>query len=101
MAAVDLIAATTDAVTTKRAFHTSNYERVQITAFGLAGAEEVDIFFGGGADWEVLADLTGTPLKLTNTINSIEVAAGPLYAVTKDATVGAASVQINLTGAGY
>lgn len=97
MPSLTVIAATTDAVSTKAAFETNGYDRVIVTASTLAGAEEADLFIDANGTWVAVPDsaLTGTA-KLTATITTLELAAGPRYAVTKDATVGSCAVSVVL-----
>lgn len=96
MSTITIIAATTGAVATKRPIDARGYDRILLTAHGLAGAEEVDIVKGGGADWAPFTMPDGTtPAKLTATNASIELPAA-LYGVTKDATAGATSVTADL-----
>lgn len=90
-----VIPSATGAVTAKTPFETQGYSTVIVSANLLAGAEEVDFFIDAGGTWVALPDaaLTGTA-KLTATITAIELAAGPRYAVTKDATAGACGVFV-------
>jgi hypothetical protein len=100
MATITVISPVTDAVSAKTAFETNGYERAFLSANLLAGAEEVDIFIDAGGTWVPLPDaaMTGTA-KLTATITALELAAGPRYAVTKDATVGACGVFVTVATA--
>lgn len=90
-----IIPSTMDAQATQRPFETNGYSFVVVSASNLAGAEEADIFIESGGAFVPLPDaaLTGTA-KLTATITALELLAGPRYAVTKDATVGACSVSV-------
>jgi hypothetical protein len=100
MAQITVIAPTADAVTAKQAFETNGYDRVFVSANLLAGAEEVDLFMDVGGTWVVVPDaaMTGAA-KLTATITGLELAAGPRYAVVKDATAGACGVYVTLASA--
>lgn len=66
-----------------------------IAADNLAGAEEVDIFIYVNGGWETATDADGNAVKLTATIPTLTLVAGPRYAVTKDATAGACGVFVS------
>lgn len=99
-ATVTIINPTTAAVATKQAIDARAYDRIIISAPGLATTEEVDIVIGGGAAWGTFAMPDGTTsAKLTATNQSIELP-GAYYGVTKDATAGSVGVEAKLIGRG-
>jgi hypothetical protein len=100
MAQLTIIAPTTAAVTAKQAFETNGYDRVFVSWSLGAGAEEADLFMDVGGSWVAVPDvaMTGTA-KLTATITGLELAAGPRYAVVKDATAGACGIYVTLASA--
>lgn len=99
-ATTTVINATTSAVTTKATLDARAYDRVLLSAPGLAGAEEVDIFLGGGKDWATFTLPDGTtPAKLTATNMSLEVPGG-YFGIVKDATVASVPVEATLIGKG-
>lgn len=97
MSTVTLINPTTDAVTAHAPIDArGNYDTVTLHATGLAAAEEVDIFIGGGPDWVTAVAPGGTAAaKLTAALPMITLPAA-LYGVTKDATAAAAGVYATL-----
>ena len=91
-----IIAKTTSAVATKVPVDARGYDRVIISAPGLAGAEEVLVYKGGGEDWATFAMPDGTTqAKLTAANQSIELPAA-MYGVTKAATAAAVAVTVDL-----
>lgn len=70
---------------------TDDYESVVLHANGLAGVEEVDILIGGGATPVVYSE-GGTAVKLTASQPNATLPVGPIYLISKDATVSACSV---------
>ena len=98
MATVTLINAQTAAVTAPAyaKFSTNSYSEVLLSATGLAGAEEVDVFIASGDDWVLAVDKQGAVAKLTVSKPSIELVPGPIYGVLKDATVAPSSVSVTL-----
>lgn len=99
-ATVTIINPTTAAVATKQALDARHYDRVILSAPGLAGAEEVDVVVGGGAAWAPFTMPDGTTsAKLTATNASIELPGG-YYGITKDATAGGVGVEATLIGEG-
>lgn len=78
-------------------FNSSWYDHVVIASDALAGAEEVDIFIKIGDNYIVASDFSGNPAVLTATAPSINLPGGPVYAVLKDATAGAAGVYALLS----
>lgn len=98
MATQTIIAAQTGAVATQVPFRVDrNNAPVTIMATGLAGAEEVDIFFSAdnGSTWSVLRDKDGNDMKLTATVTSLAVDSPVMLGFTKDASVGAAGVFVD------
>jgi len=78
---------------------TDGHDYVVVSAPGLATTEEVDIYTvtpGGYA----LFGLTSGVFKLTASIQSIELPAGPRYAFAKDATAGSVGVFVTLGSKG-
>ena len=99
-ATITVIAATTAAVATARPLDARGYDRVVISASGLAAAEEVDVQLGGGSAYAPFTMPDGTTsAKLTATNASIELP-GALFGILKDATGGSVSVQATLIGCG-
>lgn len=99
-ATVTVINPTTSAVSAKQVIDARTCDRVLISAPGLAGSEEVDLFHGGGAAWATFTLPDGaTPAKLTATNQSLELPGG-YYGITKDATAGSVGVDVTLIGAG-
>jgi len=94
-----MVAPTTDAKTVGASgttfFNSADFQSVTFTAPGLAGVEEVDIYILEGNGQEIASDLTGTAYKLTDTVPSVNLVGGPVYAVAKDATVAAVGVFAN------
>lgn len=91
-ATVTIINATTAAVADKQTIDARWYESVVFAAPGLAGAEEVDIYIGGGAAWGVAGKLTASAQTLT--------LPGAMYGIAKDATVASVPVEATLLGEG-
>lgn len=99
-ATVTVINPTTAAVSTVQWIDARAYDRVIISAPGLAGSEAVDIVRGGGAAAATFTMPDGTtPAGLTATNQSIELPGGR-YGITKDATAGSVGVDVDLIGAG-
>ena len=99
-ATITLINPTTAAVATHVQLDARAYDRVVLSAHGLAGGEEVDVLIGGGAAWAPFTMPDGTTsAKLTATNASIELP-GALYGILKDSTVGSVGVQATLIGCG-
>lgn len=95
MTTVTVINPTTAAVAAVTPLDARGYDRVLISAYGLAAAEEVDIRLGGGVGWAPFTMQDGTTsAKLTAANAAIELPAA-LYGITKDAT--AAAVGVNAT----
>jgi hypothetical protein len=91
-----VIAATTSAISDKSPrYHANGGQDVIAHATGLAGAETITPYIGGGSGWTAIFDSTGTQVKLTATKPQLVLAAGALYAFDKDATAGATSLQIS------
>ena len=91
---VELISATTDAVSTKAPYKiTQDRVPVTIVADNLAGSEEVDFYFSidAGANW-VLLQVDGSPVVLTATDNAKTFFGPMLIGVVKDATASACGV---------
>lgn len=96
MSTSTVIAATTAAIADKSPRYHANAGRDVIAhATGLAGAETITPYIGGGAGWTALFDSTGAQIKLTATKPQMVLAGGALYAFDKDATAGATSLQIS------
>lgn len=89
MSTTTVIAATQAAIADKsRRYHATGTGEVTFMAVGLAGAEEIDIFVGGGSAWVVATDSAGAAIKLTATEPQATLPAGGIiYALDKDATV--------------
>lgn len=98
MATVTLIKPVTAAVVSHVKFSTDSYQDVILSASGLATTEEVDIFIAAGSGWVLAVDKQGAVAKLTATKPSIELPAGPIYGILKDATASAAGVSVTLNG---
>lgn len=92
MSTQTVIAATTGAVVTQQPVQSDKDPYIFLSADNLAGAEECDIYYRANNTWVVVADLTGTAVKLTASLPAIRLAGGPLYGVLKDATAGACGV---------
>lgn len=91
-----VIAKTTSAVASQVPIDARGYDRVILTAPGLAGAEEVIVYKGGGEAWGTFTMPDGTTqAKLTATNQSIELP-GAMYGVTKTATAGSVQVTADL-----
>ena len=96
MAQLTIIKGTTDAVTAKTEVNLVGYESGNLIANLLAGAEEADIFVNSAGTWMTLVDKDGNVQKLTATKYALVLEGGSLYAVTKDATVGACAITVDL-----
>lgn len=94
-ATITVINPTTNAVATKQPIDARAYETIIVAAPGLAGAEEVGITLGGGADWAIVTLPDGSAAKLTATQQSLELPAA-MYGITKTATAAAVGVQVTL-----
>ncbi len=95
MATLPLIAPATGAVAnTTNAFDSSGYTGITVSAPGLATTEEVDIYTKTPGGYAIFG-VTGTAWKLTATIQSIALPAGPVYAFAKDVTAGSVGVYID------
>lgn len=95
MSTQTIIAETTDAATATT-FQTNGYTLAILAAEGLAGSEECDIWIrtpGGDVLW---CGTETAAITLTVTRPMVILPAGPLYAVAKDATAGAAGVYLTL-----
>lgn len=96
MSTTTVIAATTSAIADKSPRYHANAGRdVVASATGLAGAETITPYIGGGSGWTALFDSTGTQVKLTATKPQMVLAAGAIYAFDKDATAAATSLQVS------
>lgn len=94
---ITAIAATTNAVTTQAVVDASDYEWVDLYAYGLQNTEECDIYINTVQGY-VLApnrNQDGTA-KLTATITAVRLEGGLEYGVTKDATAAATGVYYAL-----
>lgn len=89
-----LIVAQTAAVVTKQDFNADCYDDVTLLASGLAAAEKVQVFVETAGGWIVLLDDAGNIVELTATRYMRWFRGGLRYAVTKDATIAAASVEV-------
>lgn len=99
-ATTTIINPTTTAVSTVQWIDARGYDRVVLSAPGLAGAEEVDIVLGGGAVAAAFTMPDGTtPAALTAAGASLELPGG-MYGVTKDATAASVGVNATLIGKG-
>lgn len=91
--AVTIIAATTAAIADKsQRFHANGPGEASFTAIGLAGAETITPYVGGGATWQAVYDSAGAQVVLTATKPQVTLPAGFIYAFDKSAT--AAAVQL-------
>lgn len=91
-----VIAATTSAVVKQREVQSDKAPYVFLAASSLSGAEECDIYFNCEGAWVVVADPdTGNAVKLTAAIPVQVLRGGPLYGITKDATVGSCAVTVD------
>lgn len=95
MSTIQLCDPATDAITAPdyALIDTAPYDSAVLSAAGLAGGEEVDIYVktpGGYALWGVL----------TATAQAKEVPCGPTYAALKDATVAAVAVYASVSAGG-
>lgn len=98
MSAVTVIAATTAAISDKSPRFTANGEgEISMSAFGLAGAETITPYMGGGATWQAIYDSSGTQVKLTATKPQLTLPAGFPYAFDKDATAAAVALIVART----
>ena len=98
---ISLILATTAAVATKQECNTQGYDTAVFSAGGLAGAEKAYLFFESGGAWVVANDESGVAIEMSVTKPIRAVMGGLRYAVTKDATVGAVQVEVDLKQTGY
>ena len=87
-----LIQATNSAVVSQVPLETINYSSVFLSADNLGVGEEVDIYVLAGNSWKAVTDLTGTAVKLTQSVSIVELSGGPTYGVLKDATGGLCAV---------
>lgn len=95
MASTQLIAPTTAATTNKSVKYMASAHDVCFTAVGLAGAETIVPYVGGPSGWTALFDSTGTQIKLTATKPQLVLpGGGSHYAFDKDATAGAAGLDV-------
>lgn len=90
---ITLIAATTAAVATQVPFDSASYEEVIVAAQGLAAAEECDLYISVNGAWVPYAE-NGAVVTLTATVPMRRLPGGPMYGVAKDATAGAAAVDM-------
>lgn len=98
MSTTTVIAATTSAISDKSPrYHANGSGEVSFSATGLAGAETITPYVGGGATWQAVYDSTGTQVKLTATKPQITLPAGLPYAFDKDATAAAVSLHAGRT----
>lgn len=98
MAITTVIAATTAAISDKSPRYNANGSgEVSMSAFGLAGAETITPYMGGGATWQAIFDTSGTQVKLTATKPQLSLPAGFIYAFDKDATVAAVELMVART----
>lgn len=90
--AVEIIAATTSAVTVKARIRVTEVPST-IIADNLATTEECDLFFSvdNGTTWKTLQE-DGAPTVLTATNNAVAIYSPMLIGITKDATAGACGV---------
>jgi hypothetical protein len=91
-----VILATLAAVAAKQEINSDGYDDVTLLSQGLAGAEKVQVFVEISGAWAVLLDDAGVAVELTAARYMRWVRGGLRYAVTKDATVGVASVEVVL-----
>ena len=92
-----VIAPTTSAVTTHGVVDGSDYEWVDLVAYGLAGSEECDIFIKTPQGYVAAPNLNQTAAaKLTTTITTVRLEGGLEYGVTKDATVAATGIYASV-----
>ena len=97
-ATTTVIASTTAAVATVQAVDARAYDRIILSAPGLATTEEVLILLGGGASYATMTMPDGTTAaKLTAANASLELPAA-MYGVTKSATVASVAVMATLIG---
>lgn len=90
-----VIAATTSAISDKSArFHANGSGDVSMTAIGLADAETITPYIGGGAEWQEVYDGAGEQVVLTATKPQLTLPAGFLYAFDKSVTAGAVSLIV-------
>ena len=95
MATLTMIVPGTGAVAnTTNAFDSTGYTNVVVSCPGLATSEEVDIYTKTPGGYAIFG-VTGTAWKLTATIQSIALPAGPVYAFAKDVTAGSVGVYID------
>lgn len=80
---------------TTNAFESSDKGSITVSAPGLAGTEEVDIYTKTPGGYAVFG-VTGTVWKLTATIQAINLPSGPTYAFAKDLTAAAVGVYIDI-----
>lgn len=97
MAAMTVIAATTDAVSTKATFNAHGLvESLAAIAGGLAGSEKVFIWVGTDAGWVALYD-NDSQVTLTATSPACSLLPGLHYGFTKEETAAPVSVEVNST----
>lgn len=94
MANIPIIEEQTAAVAVQRPADTSHYITCMFVAFGLAGAEVATLFVSAGGVWVPLTDRAGAAVTLTLTAPSVCLEGGPVYGVTKSATVGLSGVDM-------
>lgn len=93
MGNITVIPAATAAQATQQPVESSSYVTVMLVAFGLAGAESCTVYVSAGGVWVPLTDRAGVAVTLTVAAPSVALEGGPVYGVTKSATVGAAGVD--------
>lgn len=92
MATLPIIEPTTDAVSTEVDFDSSPYSYVLLAADGLATTETAGLFVRVVDAYVPVVDATGTAVTLTADVGYVQVPGGPVYGVTKDATVAECGV---------
>jgi hypothetical protein len=97
MPQIQVMASGTAEVTAKQPVDASAYDAVILSANNLAGAETVSVFQNSGGTWIAVTE-GGSPVTLTASAPSVALEGGPLYAVTKSATVGSCGVFADLKG---
>jgi hypothetical protein len=86
----------TAAVATKQQIPTNGYASCVLSADLLAGSETVGVFIMAGNTWLPVLNSSGAAVTLTTAVPVVELTAGPMYGVTKDATVGNCGVYADL-----
>lgn len=93
-----VIKAQTTAIADKSpVYHANGSGEVSFTAVGLAGAETITPYVGGGATWQPIYDSAGVQVKLTATKPQLSLPASLPYAFDKDTTVAAVSLHAGRT----